>query len=427
MIASPLDIENTKSRNARPRNAKSRTAKTLKAMIMTRSTAPLVAALVLLATAGAGPALAQAKANIPAQGLPAAGPSVTVTTAKVSEIVQSVVVSGSMVARDEVLVQPEVDGLAIVALQAEEGDRVGAGQVLARLSRTTLEVQKAQNDAQIARAEAAVAQANAQIVEAEANVVQANNAFDRTKALRDSGNASVEAFDQRDAAARSARARVNSAKQALAIMSADLALAKAQGRDIEVKLGRTEIKAPQGGIVSRRSAKLGATAAMAGAEPLFRIIADGAVELEAEVAEVELPGLKIGQPVAVTPAGATQALAGTIRLIAPEVDKASRLGRVRVSLTGNPPVALGSFARGVIETGRKTVVTLPLSAITYARSGATVQAVSDGKVTTKKVELGLAGDGRAEIVSGLGQGETVVARAGTFVRDGDVITPVVTN
>ncbi|HEY5794423.1 MAG TPA: biotin/lipoyl-binding protein, partial [Bosea sp. (in: a-proteobacteria)] len=137
---------------------------------------------------------AQTPAAASVQGAPAAGPSVTVTKAKVSEIVQSVVVSGSMIARDEVMVQPEVDGLAIVAILAEEGDRVAAGQVLARLSRTTLEVQKAQNDAQIARAEAAVAQANAQIVEAEANVVQANNAFDRTKALRDSGNASLETF-----------------------------------------------------------------------------------------------------------------------------------------------------------------------------------------------------------------------------------------
>ena len=120
-------------------------------------------------------------------------------------------------------------------------------------------------------------------------------------------------------------------------------------------------------------------------------------------------------------------MAGTIRLIAPEVDKASRLGRVRVALDGNPPVAIGSFARGVIETGRKRAITLPLSAITYARSGATVQSVKDGKVTTKPVTLGLAGGGRAEILSGIAEGETVVARAGTFVRDGDIITPVATN
>lgn len=387
-----------------------------------------IASLSLLAlAAGHVAAQAQTPAAASAQAAPAAGPSVTVTKAKVSEIVQSVVVSGSMIARDEVLVQPEVDGLSIVAILAEEGDRVATGQVLAKLSRTTLEVQKTQNDAQIARAEAGIAQATAQIAEAQANLVAADNNFDRTKALRSTGNVSNETYDQRDAIARAAAAKLNSSKQALAIATADMALARAQGRDIEVKLGRTEIKAPQGGIVSRRSAKLGATAAMSAVEPLFRIVADGAVELEAEVAEVELPGLKLGQPVAVTPAGATQALAGTIRLIAPEVDKASRLGRVRVALIGNPPVAIGSFARGVIETGRKTVVTLPLSAIAYTRSGATVQSVTDGKVTTKTVQLGLAGDGRAEIVSGVSEGETVVARAGTFVRDGDVITPVATN
>lgn len=371
---------------------------------------------------------AQAQAPVASAPAAASGPSVTVTHAKTTEIVQSVLVSGSMIARDEVMVSPEVDGLSIVAILAEEGDKVAKGQVLARLDRTTLEVQKTQNDAQIARADAAVAQANAQIAEADANLVQANNAFDRTKALRDSGNASIETFDLRAAAARSGQARANSARQALAIATADLALAKAQGNDIAVRLARTEIKAPQAGTVSRRTAKLGATASMLPtSDPLFRIIANGAVELEAQVAEVDIPALKLGQPVAVTPAGAKDALKGTIRLIAPEVDKASRLGRVRVALDGNPPVAIGSFARGVIETGRKQAVTLPLSAITYTRSGPTVQTVKDGRIATRKVTLGLSGEGRAEIATGLSVGETVVSRAGTFVRDGDLITPVATN
>lgn len=382
--------------------------------------------LVALASASA-PAFAQAPASAATAQQPSAGPAITVTSAKRDEIVQSVVVSGSMVARDEVLVAPEVDGFVITELLAEEGDRVATGQVLARLSRTTLEVQRAQNQAQTAKAQAAIDQAKAQIVEAEANLVQANNAFDRTKALRDSGNASLETFDQRAAVARGSQARLNSAKQALAMAEADLALSQAQGRDIEVRLARTEIKAPKAGIVSRRNAKLGAMATMAAAEPLFKIIADGAIELEADVAEVELPNLKVGQAVAVTPAGSDKPLAGQIRLISPEVDRASRLGKLRIALTGNPPVAVGSFARGVIETGRKTSIVLPLSAITYSRGGAMVQAVKDGRVTTKKVTLGLIGGGRAEIASGLAEGESVVARAGTFVRDGDAITPVATN
>jgi HlyD family secretion protein len=386
----------------------------------------LLLPLIALACAPAV-AFAQAPASAATAQQPSAGPAITVTNAKRDEIVQSVVVSGSMIARDEIMVTPEVDGFVITGLLAEEGDRVAAGQVLARLSRTTLEVQRAQNEAQTAKAQAAIDQARAQIVEAEANLVQANNAFDRTKALRDSGNASLETFDQRAAVARGSQARLNSAKQALAMAQADLALSQAQGSDIEVRLARTEIKAPKAGIVSRRNARLGAMATMAAAEPLFKIIADGAIELEADVAEVELPNLKIGQAVAVTPAGSDKPLAGQIRLISPEVDKASRLGRLRITLTGNPPVAVGSFARGVIETGRKTSIVLPLSAITYARGGAMVQAVKDGRVTTRKVTLGLIGGGRAEIASGLAEGESVVARAGTFVRDGDMITPIATN
>lgn len=355
------------------------------------------------------------------------GPSISVTRAIVSEIVQSVVVSGTIVARDEVLVVPEVDGLAIVEVTAEAGDYVFRDQVLARLSRTSFEVQKAQSEAQIARAQAQVAQAGAQLAEAGANLQHASNAFDRSKALREGGNTTLELYDQRAAAARSAEARVDAAEQALAIATADLGIVLAQGRDIELRLARTEIRAPAAGIISRRSARLGAMAPMAAAEPLFRILADAAVELEAEVAEVELPRLRLEQPVKVTPAGMSEPVAGTIRLISPEVDRQSRIGRVRVSLGGIAPIALGSFARGIIETGRKRSIALPLSAIAYGHGGATVQSVSDGKVTTKKVKLGLLGDGRAEILSGIAEGETVVARAGTFVRDGDVITPIVTN
>jgi HlyD family secretion protein len=391
--------------------------------MLSRLRVPRLVPVLLTALALGTPAFAQ----VPATSVPAAGPSVTVVKATTAEIVQSVVVSGSMTARDEVLVMPEVDGLAIVELLAEEGDRVAAGQILARLSRTTLDVQLAQNRAQIARYASTIEQSQAQIDEAKANLDQANAALERSKALRSTGALSIETYEQRVATQLGSQAKLNSARQALAIASADKVLYEAQGREIEVKLGRTEIKAPTAGLISRRNAKLGTIVALAATDPLFRIIADGAVELQADVAEVELPGLKLGQKVAVTPAGTSTALAGTIRLISPEVDKASRLGKIRIALNGNPPVAIGSFGRGVIETGRKRTVTLPLSAISYGRSGPSVQSVSAGKIATKPVTLGLVGDGRAEIVSGIAEGETVVARAGTFVRDGDVVTPVATN
>jgi HlyD family secretion protein len=388
--------------------------------------------LVLALVAGlAAPASAVLQAEAPSRPAIAApapsGPAVTVARATYAEIIQSVIVSGSIVARDEVMVVPEVDGLAIVEVLAEAGDYVFAGQVLVRLSRTSFDIQKMQNEAQTARAEAAIAQARAQLAEAEANRRQATNAFDRSRALRDGGNTTLDIYDQRAAAARGTQARAEAAEQALRIATADLAVTRAQGRDIEVKLARTEIMAPAAGIISRRSAKLGAMASMAATEPLFRIFADAAVELEADVAEVELPRLKFDQRVAVTPAGSAEPVDGTIRLIAPEVDRQSRLGKLRISLGGIAPIAIGSFARGVIEVGRRKSVTLPLSAITYIRGAATAQVVNDGKVETRKVALGLMGGGRVEIASGLAEGEAVVARAGTFLRDGDLVTPVPIN
>ncbi len=367
------------------------------------------------------PALAADAATASAPAVRA--PTVSVVTSASREIVATSIVSGTLVAREEVLVAPEIEGLAIVELLAEEGDRVAAGQVLARLSRSALDVQLTQNSAALARNEAAIAQARAAIADAEANRVQTANALTRTRTLRTSGFTSDQQFDLSTAAARSAEAKVQSAREGLAVALAEKTSTEASRKELDLKLSRTEIKAPRAGIISRRTAKVGAGASMT-MEPLFRIIADGAVELEAEIAEVELYRMKVGQPVQVTPAGSDKAIAGEIRLVSPEVDKTARLGKIRVQMAGSAGLAVGSFARGVVETGRRKGVTVPVQALTYRRSGPIVQMVQENRIISKPVTTGLVGDGFAEIISGLEADQMVVARAGTFLRDGDIITPV---
>lgn len=380
------------------------------------------AALIL----AAGAPTAKSQTASPPVGQPRP-PSVSVVTVERSELTASVLVSGTIVARDEVLVVAEVDGLSIVELLAEEGETVRAGQVLARLNRAALDVALAQNTAQLQRVTATIAQARAQISEAEANRVQAANALTRAQTLRSDGITSADVFDQRLAAARSTDARLTSARQALAIGEAELASTEAQRREIELRIARSEIKAPRGGVISRRNARLGAIAAMGAAEPLFRIIADAAVELEAEVPEADMPRLAIGRPAQVTPAGAAKPVIGAIRLISPEIDRQTRLGRVRIALSAGSVRSVGSFARGVIEIERRQAVTVPVSAVTYRRGGATLQIVENDTVRVRPVELGVSGQGKIEIISGAKVGDRVVARAGTFVRDGDVISPVPTN
>ncbi len=349
-------------------------------------------------------------------------PSVSVVAATLGSIAESVVLTGTLVPREEVLVSPQLESLAVTEVLAEEGDRVAAGQVLARLSRDVLEATIAQNAAQVARAEAAVAQARSTIAENQANRVQVDLALTRTRELLSNGNASRETFEQRQATASMAAARIDASQNALRVAEADLALARAQGQELQVRLARTDIRAPVGGIVSRRTARLGSVVAGAG-DPLFRIIQDGAIELEADVPELQLAKLRVGQMARVETAGGVRD--GTVRLVSPEVNRVTRLGRVRVAVQGNEGLVIGSFARASVETARREGVLAPLSAILFQPGGAVVQVVRDGVVETRPVQVGLRNGLQAEIGQGLAAGENVVSVSGTFIRGGDKVTPVV--
>jgi RND family efflux transporter MFP subunit len=393
-----------------------------KDITMARASAP--ARILAIFLAGASPwwpvAAAQAQAQAPA--VPRA-PSVTVATAETGTLAETVVLTGTLVARNEVMVAPEVEGLRIVEILAEEGDRVARGQVLARLTRDTVEAQLAQSQASVARADAAIAQARSQIVEAQATRTQAESQLSRARQLRSGGNTSAQALEDREAEARVAAARLAAAEQALRLAQADKTLAEAQLRETSLRLARTEIKAPVDGVVSRRTARVGALASMGG-DPLFRLIQDGAIELRADVPETALARLREGQRAEVVPAGAVRPVQGAVRLVSPEIDPTSRLGRVRVALQGEEGLALGAFGRATVEIERREGVLVPLSSVLYGPEGARVQAVKDGVVETRPVTVGLRAEGKAEIRDGLAAGEQVVAVSGTFVRDGDRVTPV---
>jgi RND family efflux transporter MFP subunit len=176
-------------------------------------------------------------------------------------------------------------------------------------------------------------------------------------------------------------------------------------------------------VVSRRIARLGAVVGMAG-DPLFRIIQDGAVELEGDVPEPDLARLRPGQPAQVHVAGLGENREGAVRLVSPEMNRSTRLGRVRIGLSDPGNLVIGSFARASVEIARREGVLVPLSAVLFQPDGARVQVVRDGLVETRPVAVGLRAEGHAEIASGLAPGEQVIAVSGTFVRGGDRVTPV---
>jgi HlyD family secretion protein len=368
-----------------------------------------------------GPAETSAK-EIPHDNLLTLAAAVTVARVAPADFTATVLATGSLVAREEILVGPEVEGLRVTEVLADEGMRVKKGDVLARLVADTLDAQVAQNDAGQARATAAIAQAKSAIVQAEARLVEARNAFERAKPLKAAGHMAESAYDIREQAARTAEAQLAASRDGLKVAEAEKAQIEAQRRELDWRRGRTEVVAPADGIVSRRMARVGGYAAGA-AEPMFRIVANGEVELDAEVTETRMAAVKVGQPARVEVAGVGE-VAGTVRLVSPEVDKATRLGRVRIYLGDNPDLRVGAFARGTVETGASRGLAVPASAILYGPEGPSVQVVRDHRVETRRIKTGLTVGALAEVREGLREGEFVVSRSGTFLRDGDAVRPL---
>jgi RND family efflux transporter MFP subunit len=379
-----------------------------------------VTRIILIMAALAAATLAQA-APVP-EARPSVGPTVTVVRAAERELVERATVTGTLIPRDEILVVPEIEGQRVAEVLVEEGDVVKAGQVLARLSRDVIDVQLTQNTATLAKAEAAIAQARSQIVQAEAAQVEAGQALERARALMRTGNTTEAIMEQRVSAARAAEGRLSAARDGLRMAEAEKAAAEAQRRELEWRRSRTEVKAAVGGVVSRKSARVGATASAA-AEPMFRIIANGEIELEAELTEMQLPRIREGAPADLTVEN-VRVVQGRVRIVLPEVERTTRLGKVRIALPKDAGVRIGSFARGTVELARRTGVAVPLASVVYAAAGPRVQVVVDGKIETRDVRTGLSADGFAEIVEGLRAGEDVVARAGSFLREGDIVRPI---
>jgi HlyD family secretion protein len=375
---------------------------------------------------GLAGAIAAAGASLAANTTPPGGepvaPLVTIVRVAVQPVVETVVVTGTLVARDEILVGPEIEGLRIIDILVDEGDHVEKGQVLARLSRDTLDAQLAQSDATLAVADAAIEQAKSQIVQADAALAQSGPALERARDLLKTGSGTQALLEQRAAEQRTNEARLAAARDGLTLAYADKANKQALRSEILVRIARSDIKAPSAGLVSRRSARRGAIATSIG-EPLFRIIAGNQIELDAEVPELRLSKMAEGQK-AMVAISEDFNVPGTVRLISPEVDRMSRLGKLRISLPADPRIRIGAFARASIETVRRDGLAVPASAVLYDGHQPFVQIVRDGRIVQQSVKVGLQMKGIIEILSGLSEGDSIVARAGAFLRDGDAVRTV---
>lgn len=179
--------------------------------------------------------------------------------------------------------------------------------------------------------------------------------------------------------------------------------------------GIVSLRAPAAGRIIQSTARAGAFASPQ-LGPLFRIAIDNEIELDAEVPNVHVLKLTPGATARIAIDGGPE-VNGRVRLVAPEIDRRTQLGKTRIAISRNPAIKVGMFARATIDANRSCGVSIPKSALDHS----TVQVVKDNVVETRRVQVGLFSDTDIEIREGLKEGEIIVANAGTSLHDGDKI------
>ena len=302
--------------------------------------------------------------------------------------------NGNIVAWQEAVIGPEISNYRITEVDAQVGDTVKKGQVLARIASDTVA-------SELAEATAAVAELEASAAEARDNAARATE-------LRGKGFYSPQMNAQYQTAQKTAVARLDAAR--------------ARQQAAEVKMGKTAVLAPDDGIISARAATVGSLT-QAGQE-LFRLIRGGRLEWRAEVPAADLARIAAGLVATLTgPAG--EQVKGRVRTVAPSVDPQTRIGLVYVDLPPTSALRAGMFARGEFELSRSPALTLPQTAVVLREGFAYVFRLEAAeRVAQVKVLPGRRLGGRVEIVSGLTPDMRVVEDGAGFLADGDLVKVV---
>lgn len=306
--------------------------------------------------------------------------AVTVTRVESRPLGGGFKASGQLIPREEAAVGSELSGYRVAKVFVEEGAWVRAGQPLAQLDNTLLRAQIAQQAAVTAQSEA----------EAQ-----------RVAGMDGQGVLSQEQIETR---------RYQAKAQAAALA------------ELRTKDSRMTITAPVAGRVLERTVRPGDVAG--GASPWFRIARDGLVELNAEVNEADLANVRVGQSVAVTiPGGPT--VSGVVRLVSPQIDANTHLGRVRVRLPLREDLRAGGLASGTFGASGTVVTAVPEAAIRYDADGASVITIDAGnRARQVKIRTGQRGGGYVQLLEGPPVGARIVQSAAAFTLDGDKVKPI---
>ncbi len=401
---------------------------------------------------------------------PAPAAIVTTEAAAYRMIDAGLTITGSVAAKDPLSVGAEANGLRIEQVPVEEGDVVQRGQLLARLNSSVLEAQRAalqarydSSQAQVRKAiqpnrpqdiaglalavQAADATVNMEIANlrqaqsslenAEKNVARYRDSLSQGYVTAQETETRFTEADRQRAAVQMSRERIENAKFQADQARQRLQLAKLGGRSEDVEIARatsqeiaaqiaqidaqidqTRVVAPDSGLITRRDAHIGDISSPS--KVLFQIVRQDQLELKAQIPEVELPRLRVGQVAVLDFNG--KKLKGRVWQVSPSVDPDTRLGEARILLPLHSGLKTGMFVGGSLEMGTRRALTIPARAMSAESGRQFVLTVNpDNRVQRRTITTGIRSGDRVEVLSGLEVGEMIVVEGAGFLNDGDLI------
>ena len=303
----------------------------------------------------------------------------TVTVMQVKEgVLQSTLEAhGKAVPREDVSVATDLAGLSVIEVSAEEGSIVEKGQVLARLDTAGLQYTLDSLEADLAKA-------------------TRDNA--RGRELRKLEAMSREEVEQREAA---------------------YLMLQARAGDARLRLQKAVIVAPASGMIYQRNAIVGAITQMD--QPLFKIAANKEIELEVTIPEAFTHAISLETPVVASLVGDSGKKPATIRLVSPRIDPVTRTANVRLTFPYASFIPVHTFCTARFSLPPQKGLLVVSTAVQQDALGTYVWIVRDDNTVLRQNVTITARGGTDVLIEGVENNQTVVARAGAFLQEGDQI------
>lgn len=372
------------------------------------------------------------KASASTANVAPAGISVGVAKVERKAIGRTLTLSSELVPFQEIEVYAKESGY-VKQLDVDYGTHVKAGQVMAILEIPELESQLQQDDAAIKNAQDQITHAQHEVsrVEAQHNVLHLQ--YERLSGVAKTKPGLVAQQEVDDAQGKDLanEAQVEASKSSLESAQSQLAVMKAKRQHDQVLYDYSKITAPFAGVVTQRYANLGTllqagTSSSTQAMPLVRLSQDDLFRLVIPVPESYVRYIHIGDPVSVKVPSLNRSFPGKVTRFSVDVKEDTRTMHTEVDVANPNRVLIpGMYAEATITLEHKVgVLSLPLLAVEHQGDQTTVYAVnSAGKIEIRPVTLGIETSDRAEVLSGLEDGDLVVVSDRSGLKPGEEVRP----